>query len=282
MLSGLDHFIVLVNELNPAMETYRSLGFEVAPGGEHQAFGSHNALVPLADGTYLELVAFRDPALAATSFWGDAVRKLKVSEGFGAFVLASNDLSGDVKNIRKRSLDIADPQPGARRRPDGKEVAWHTALIGGTRTGILPFLIEDVTRRELRIEAARTGVGSRLRPKEVIVAVKNVEVARQAYRELMDIEPRYVQNTAGDLTGYRVSAPWGSIILAHSERKGNALADQLDQRGEGLYAVTLAADDVNRARSEMAQRKIPVEDDASGFLIAPSAACGARLRITQI
>ncbi len=282
MFTGLDHFIVLVNDLNAAMETYRSIGFDVRAGGEHQAFGSHNALVPFADGSYLELLAFRDPALASTTFWGDAVRKLKVSEGFGAFVLASNDLVKDVQNVRQHCHEISDPQAGSRVRPDGQQVAWHTAMVGGTRTGILPFLIQDDTPRELRVEAARTGLGSQVRPKEVVVAVKNVEVARQAYRELMDTEPRYVQNTAGDLTGYRVSAAWGSIILAHSERKGNAMADLLEQRGEGLYALTLAADDVNRARSQITVRNIPVEDDASGFLIAPSAACGARLRITQI
>lgn len=282
MFTGLDHFIVLVNDLNAAMEQYRSIGFEVLAGGEHPAFGSHNALVAFADGSYLELLAFRDPALASTTFWGDAIRKLKASEGFGAFVLASNDLTNDVQNVRQRALEIGDPQPGSRVRPDGQQVAWHTAMVGGTRTGILPFLIEDDTLRELRVQAARSGLGSQVRPKEVIVAVKNIEVARQAYRELMDVEPRYVQNTAGDLTGYRVAAAWGSIILAHSERKGNAMADQLERRGEGLYALTLATDDVNRARSQVTAHNAPVEDDATGFLIAPSAASGARLRITQL
>ncbi len=282
MFTGLDHFIVLVNDLNAAVETFRSIGFDVRAGGEHPAFGSHNALVAFADGSYLELLAFKDPALAASTFWGDGVRKLKVGEGFGAFVLSSNDLAKDVQNIRQRGLEITDPQPGSRMRPEGKQVAWHTAMVGGTRTGILPFLIQDDTLRELRVEAARTALGSQVRPKEVVVAVKNIEVARQAYRELMDTEPRYVQNTAGDLTGYRVSATWGSIILAHSERKGNAMADQLEKRGEGLYALTLAADDMNRARSQVTEHKIPVEDDAGGFIIAPSAARGARLRIAQI
>jgi hypothetical protein len=281
MITGFDHFIILVGDLNTGIESFRKLGFEVKPGGEHPAFGSHNALVALADGTYLELVAFRDPALAAKTFWGDLVRKLEIHEGFGSYVLSSNDLTNDVQAIRQRGLEVADPRPGTRTRPDGQTVAWHTAVVGGTISEFLPFLIQDDSPRTRRVEPATQGLGSRLRVKEIIIAVKNIEVARQAYRELLDIEPRFVQNTTGELTGYRVSAPWGAVVLAHPERNRNAMSDQLAQRGQGPYALTLIADDVNRARSDIVARGVKVEDDATGFLIAPEATCGARIRLGQ-
>ncbi len=281
MITGFDHFILLVNDLDAAMEVYRRVGFAPRAGGEHPAFGSRNALVAFGDGTYLELLAFHDLALAEKTFWGDAVRKLQVREGWGGFVLASDNLAEDARAIRARGLAIADPQPGSRTRPDGQQVAWHTAIVDGTTTGILPFFIQDDTPRDLRIEPANEGLGTRIRAKEVIVAVKNIEQARQTYRELLDVEPRYVHNTTGELTGYRVAAGWGSIVLAHPERGKNAMADQLAQRGEGLYALTLAADDINRARSEVVRRGIEVEDDATGFLITPEDACGARIRLTE-
>ncbi len=281
MITGFDHFIILVGDLDKGIESYRQLGFQVQPGGEHAAFGSHNAIVALADGTYLELVAFRDPALAANTFWGDLVRKLGIHEGFGSYVLSSNDLTNDVQAIRQRGLEVADPQPGSRTRPDGQKVTWHTAVVGGTISGFLPFLIQDDSPRALRAEPAHQELGSRVRAKEIVVAVKNIEVARQAFRELLDIEPRYVQNTTGELAGYRVAAPWGAIVLAHPERNRNAMSDQLAQRGEGPYALTLIADDVNRARSDIVARGIKVEDDATGFLIAPDTACGARIRLGQ-
>ncbi len=281
MITGFDHFIILVGDLNRGIETFRKVGFEVQPGGEHPAYGSHNALVALADGTYLELVAFRDPALAAKTFWGDLVRKLEIHEGFGNSVLASNDLANDIQAIRKRGLEVADSKPGSRTRPDGQMVAWHTAVVGGTISGFLPFLIQDDSPRALRIEPARQGLGSRLQARELVVAVKNIEVARQAFRELLEIEPKYVQNTTGELVGYRVPAPWGAIVLAHPERNRNAMSDQLAQRGEGPYALTLAVDDVNRTRRDIVKRGIQVEDDATGFLIAPEATCGARIRLAQ-
>jgi len=280
-IANFDHFIILVNDLAAAMETYGALGFEVRAGGEHPAFGSHNAIVALADGAYLELLAFKDAARAEKSFWKDAVKMLRVREGFGGYVLASNDLANDVARLRQASLNIADPSPGARTRPDGQRVEWQTALIGGTPSGALPFLIRDVTPRELRVEPPKEGLGKNARVKEIVVAVKHTDIARDRFQALLGVEPRRVHNAANDVTGYRFTLPWGAIVIAHPETGGNAMSDQLTQRGEGLYALTLVMDDVNPARRAMKLHNIKVEDETYGFLIAPDAACGARLRLVQ-
>jgi hypothetical protein len=280
-IQGFDHFIILVNELTAAMETYRTLGFEVRAGGEHPTFGSHNALVVFGDSTYLELLAFRDTALADKSFWRDAVKMLRVKQGFGGFVLASTDLEDDVKRLHAQKLDIADPNAGSRLRPDGQRVEWQTALVGGTPSGALPFLIQDVTARALRVEPAGTGFGQNARVKEAVIAVKHADLMRDAYRSLLGIEPRRVHNNTGDATGYRFTLPWGTLFVVQPEASGNAMADQVTLRGEGLYALTLALDDVNPARREMKTRNIPVEDETYGFMISPDVACGARIRMLQ-
>jgi len=56
ILTGIDHIIV-VAELEAAVASYRGLGFAVVPGGRHP-IGTHNALIGLADGSYIELIAF--------------------------------------------------------------------------------------------------------------------------------------------------------------------------------------------------------------------------------
>ena len=122
MLTGFDHFIIFVADLDAAMQTFRRLGFDARPGGEHPAFCSHNALIALADGAYIELVAFKNPALAETTFWRDGVRKLRAGEGFGGYVLGSNDLARAVAYIRARGINATDPNPGSRVRPDGQRV----------------------------------------------------------------------------------------------------------------------------------------------------------------
>jgi len=281
MITGFDHFIVLVNDLNAASETYRRLGFDARAGGEHPVFGSHNALVALAEGTYLELVAFKDAALAAKTFWGAGVAKLRAGEGFGGYVLASNDLASDAAQVKQRALNIGEPSAGSRVRPDGQRVAWHIALFDNSPVGLLPFLIQDDTPHQLRIEPAKEGMGSRARVKEVIVAVKDADAARDAYRALFAerVEPMRVKNVEGDVLGCRVALAWGNIILAQPTRRGNALADQLARRGEGLYALTLEVEGVGRDRRELRNRGVEIMNDASGFLIAPEFACGARIRL---
>ena len=279
MITGFDHFIVLVNDLNAAIEAYRKLGFDARAGGEHPAFGSQNALVALADGAYLELVAFKDAALAAKTFWGAGVAKLRAGEGFGGYVLASNDLAGDAAQLKQCALNIGEPSAGSRVRLDGQRVTWHIALFDNSTVGVLPFLIQDDTPRALRIEPACEGIGSRARVKEVIVAVKDADAARDAYRALLGVEPTRVKNVEGDVQGYRFALTEGSIVLAQSTRRGNAMADQVARRGEGLYALTLEVEGVGRDRREMRNRGIEIQNDASGFLIAPEFACGARIRL---
>jgi catechol 2,3-dioxygenase-like lactoylglutathione lyase family enzyme len=279
MITGFDHFIVLVNHLENAIATYQRLGFDVRVGGEHPAFGSHNALVALADGTYIELVAFKDATRAARSFWSAAVNKLRAGEGWGGFVLASNDLANDVAQWQRRALRVSAPSAGARVRPDGVRVEWHIALCDNSPVGLLPLLIQDDTPRAWRIEASTQGLGSRARVHQVVVAVKNAERASRMYSALLDAEPIRVRNVTGDVTGYRLTCAWGTIILAQPMRRGNTLADQLARRGEGLYALTLEVEGVGRDRYELKQRGIELVDDAGGFLIAPAFACGARIRL---
>jgi len=70
ILTGLDHLVILLEELNEAVGGYEKLGFRVTPGGEHADGLTRNALVPFADGTYLELVAFVDPDDEQDNVWG--------------------------------------------------------------------------------------------------------------------------------------------------------------------------------------------------------------------
>ena len=52
MLAGLDHLVILVEELEGAIVGYEKLAFRVTPGGEHADALTRNALVPFVDGAY--------------------------------------------------------------------------------------------------------------------------------------------------------------------------------------------------------------------------------------
>jgi len=145
----LDHLVVLVEELGEAVADYEEIGFRVTPGGEHADGLTRNALVPFADGTYLELVAFIDPASGQDNVWGWRPF-LETGGGLVDYCVASEDLVTDARRLEKAGFGIEGPDEGGRRLPGGEEIRWKIARIR-QEGRVLPFLIEDETPRALRV-----------------------------------------------------------------------------------------------------------------------------------
>jgi hypothetical protein len=142
MIRGLDHFVLVVLDLETAVAEHRQRGFTVTPGGEHAGGLTHNALVGFQDGTYLELLAFHDLAAVGQHSWAPVAQR---GGGWADFALVSNDLRQDVAALG--DLVARPPEDGGRTRPDGLGIAWRVARLQKP----LPFLIEDLTARELRV-----------------------------------------------------------------------------------------------------------------------------------
>lgn len=138
----LDHVVLVVRDLASAIDDHRRRGFTVTIGGSHADGLTHNALIPFSDGSYLELVAFKDLDRSITHRWWKIATD---GGGLADFALLSDDLGADTAALG--DLVTRSPMPGGRIRPDGAEVKWRTAVLAPP----LPFLIEDVTARDLRV-----------------------------------------------------------------------------------------------------------------------------------
>jgi hypothetical protein len=147
VLTRLDHLVILVRDLELASADYGRAGFNVTPGGEHADGLTRNALVLFKDGTYLELVSFLDPEDATDNVWG--WRKFYPREGLIDYCAASDDLDADAERLALLGFWVDGPEAGGRRLPDGTNIRWRSARIH-QEGRILPFLIEDLTPRELR------------------------------------------------------------------------------------------------------------------------------------
>ena len=102
MIIGVDHILIATDDLELAIETYQALGFQVLRGGEHPGRGTYNALVPLADGTYLELMGVRDRDLAEQFPPSRrVVERLDHENRLATFALDSDNLENDVAAIRE-------------------------------------------------------------------------------------------------------------------------------------------------------------------------------------
>lgn len=124
------------------MADHRRRGFTVTPGGEHAGGETHNALIAFADRSYLELVAFHDLGAPLNHRWWKLAAD---GGGLANFALLSDDLAAD--SVALADLVESSPKDGGRIRPDGVELKWRTAQLKAP----LPFVIEDVTARELRV-----------------------------------------------------------------------------------------------------------------------------------
>ena len=142
MLRQLDHVVLVARDLASATADHRRRGFTVTPGGEHADGVTHNALITFADGSYLEIVAFRDLARALTHRWWKIAAD---GGGLADFALLSDDLAADSAALA--DLVKTPPKKFGRIRPNGVELKWRTAVLKPP----LPFVIEDLTARELRV-----------------------------------------------------------------------------------------------------------------------------------
>jgi hypothetical protein len=176
---SLDHVVIAVTDLTAAVADYRALGFTVYPGGVHHGGVSHNALVIFADGSYFELIAYRQAAPDVR--WWQVLSK--AGEGFVDFALLPENTQRDVAAARERGLDLDGPIAGGRLRPDGARLDWQ---IVRPKTTDLPFWCGDVTPRTLRVPEGDmrvhangvTGIAS------LRVAVDGVAASAQRYAAL--------------------------------------------------------------------------------------------------
>lgn len=202
---GIDHLVIGVPSLEAAITAWRAAGFHVIEGGVHAGGLTHNALVVLEDGSYLELLAptnaVRWQALRAAARVGlldgalssfSPIQKRMVRYALGPYGLVDfavnvEDAAAEAEAAEARGVLMTPAIEGARARPDGREVRWITAT---PQDADLPFFIQDLTPREWRVPvegAAHPNQAYSIR-KLVVLARRPAETAAH-YEMLLDVSP---------------------------------------------------------------------------------------------
>lgn len=234
MLRGVDHIVIVVPDLDAAMASYRELGFTVVRGGRHPV-GTHNALIGLQDGSYIELVAFYEPS-PQHRWWGS----LDKGGGLVDFCLQTDDLSGDTAAFREAGVEIDDPSPLSRKRPDGYELQWLLSIPRPGHRGVAPFLIEDRTPREERVPRETSHANQVTGLGVVTVAVHDVPAVRRWYERVLGQPGRDIERTQLDASGVRfMVGPHGLDFVAPKGAGAVSLGEWLRVRGPSPYAATL-------------------------------------------
>jgi hypothetical protein len=228
VLTRLDHLVILTSQLDRAVRGYEELGFAVTPGGEHADGLTHNALIPFRDGSYLELVAFVDPEDSRDNIWGWR-RFLSCGGGLIDYCAASDDLRADVGRLVEGGFEVDGPTEGGRRRPDGTEMLWLIMRIRQEEGRLLPFLIEDLTPRELRVPG-----GTATKHPNGAIGIRSLQIATS------DVERsvRAFSTLAGSCDRLGTSLRLGECAL--SLVTPEVSRQRLDAMGPGPFAMGLA------------------------------------------
>lgn len=131
----------------------------VIPGGQHADGLTSNALVSLADGVYIELIAFNKPA---TEYPPDSPRSKHwwANKEPGWIDWACLGLEDHVdQTIAEREKQVGSGVAyqkgklgGRKRAGDGQELKWRVTFPETKHgRGTMPFFCQDLTPRELRV-----------------------------------------------------------------------------------------------------------------------------------
>ncbi|WP_164940891.1 VOC family protein [Bradyrhizobium zhanjiangense] len=232
-MQGIDHLVIMFKELEPAIAAYRDLGFTVVPGGEHPA-GTHNALIAFADGSELELIAFKRPN--DQHRWWDVAQ---AGGGFIDFCVVSDDVAADIRAFRDAGAKVNDPVPGGRVRTDGVKLSWVTASAPKPFMFQVPFFIQDHTPREERIPKQKNHANGVAGIASITVATDDVARVRGWWSPVLHQPGADIQRDEIDAAGVRFIAGTHALDFVGPRSASSPIDAWLKARGPSPYGIAL-------------------------------------------
>ena len=137
----LDHILLGCSDLDRGIDVVEQhTGVRAVIGGVHPGRGTRNALLSLGKRRYLEIIA-PDPAQKGID--NDRLASiLKLSSPkliqWAAHV---ENIDALAKKLKTAGVNVEGPQPGSRKRPDGRLLQWKTLGVDAKPEEVMPFFI---------------------------------------------------------------------------------------------------------------------------------------------
>lgn len=275
----LDHLVLPVADLDIARGRLEALGFTVAPRAEHP-FGTENACVFLADGTYLEPLAVHQRETCEAEARGgnvfvardQAFRFRRGQEGFSAVVMGTTDAQADHAAFREAGISAGDMLTFSRafRTPDGGE---------GEASFGLAFAADLRAPDAFFFTCERVGV-----PKIDRSALERHQNGASAIRRVVAVEPNPsdFQYLLQDVTGQRdvQSHSFGidllcanatvSVLTPEGFRAFFGVSRAPHGRGLRLEAVVFAVSGMDRLRACLGRAGIAARKVGPRLVVDPA------------
>ena len=274
-ITGIDHAIVLVADLDRARRDYERLGFTVAPRGLHPPeHGTANHTVML-EREYVELLGVVAPTT------GNAAWRQALAEGDGLAALALQTPSADAVVAEMAAAGVALEAPVDFARPvvlaDGSrsQAAFRTAHFPrGVAPGFHVFCCEHRTRHVTwRPELLHHANGA--------VALDNVLAASEApAADAARVAALFAREPRAESDGAFVVDTGNGTIRFQTSASLAARFDGVDLAGlrsAGLVGMTLRTRSVADTAAALARGGVRHATTRDGIVVAPGDACGVVL-----
>jgi catechol 2,3-dioxygenase-like lactoylglutathione lyase family enzyme len=274
-ITGIDHVLVGVRDLEAAGKTWERLGFVLSPPGRHVGWGTANRCLMLEQG-YVELLGVVDPS-QLTAGLGEFLETR--GEGMVGLALATDDPEATGEAWRRVGLS-----------PEVRELGRQV------EDALLRFrnvMLEPEETLGLRLFACHALTPGPMRRKEWLahpngaLAIASVTILSEAPEELVPALGRLVGSTRITTTDRVVAAHTGhGVILVADPDDVDMLHPEIEAlapaEGPLLAALSIAVEDPERSARVLSDNGVPFRRDRSGAIgIAPADAHGVMLELVS-
>jgi len=240
----IDHATLAAGSLDRLEDAFAAVGLPTEYGGMHSNGVTEMSLLGFPDGSYVECISTAEPGVESP-LWNAHVRG---DGGPCAWAVRASDISAEAARLREAGVAVEGPEPMARERPDGVELAWELAVLGEDGPGAtLPFLIADETPREWRASPTPAVVDSELTGIErVVLGVADADRTAERFRRAFPDLPEPVQGTSEVFGATLVRFPGAPPVLAEPTAE-SWLADRLERFGPSPCGILLGTTDLEQS-----------------------------------
>ena len=124
----IDHLILGINDLDRGIELFaQKTGITPRFGGHHPDLGTHNALVSLGNGAYLEILAPKDKSVPTKAPFNGLENFNQLTPCGWAITVSDIDII--IDELSGLGSKVMGPVPGSRKSSEGITLQWRAAFI---------------------------------------------------------------------------------------------------------------------------------------------------------
>ncbi len=239
----IDHVTIAGASLTRMQDDFAKLGLTTDYGGAHSNGITQMALLGFDDGSYIELISNIEAGQKHHAFWG---KHITHNGGPCAWATYSEDVAAEAAHVADLGIAIDGPHYYNRQRPDGALVEWDLAFLDDKGAGAcLPFIIKDITPRELRVRpsasvSGRAGESALLKGiNSVILGVKSLKTSSDLFRRVYGWSVPQIKEDV-DFGATLAHFEGTAVTLATPLTEQQGLAERLIQFNESPYAFLIA------------------------------------------